>query len=119
MILEEISDPAAELADGEILRWMSRQVVRRESVKALVPDHGVNRGKVFCQTIEQTEEVHVSVDAQPLDGAEALVATDEALEPIGESPLATGKVGETVLDPFRRADQSPDDFLCLDEIRHR
>src|SRR5207237_2151144 len=83
MRLEEPRERAAEHAQRGMTRWMDGEVVASQPMEVLLPEHGVERGEVLGETIEQAEKIHARINAEALGGAEPLVAADPTFEPDG------------------------------------
>jgi hypothetical protein len=59
---------------------MDLEVVGGECVEGLVTDDRGDRREILLEALEQSEEIHVRVDVDALDRAEAVVAENETVE---------------------------------------
>ena len=101
--------------DGCSEGWTARYS-RYETVESLVTDDGMRRRKILGEAVEQPEEVHVRIDVEPLERAQALVAMEPPLEAARQRALTIGQRGERRRDALRRADQPPEDVLSLSSL---
>src|SRR5262245_7175596 len=77
---QKLRQRSAEVAQRRTRRWMGREVRGAKGMKRLRSEHGSEAREVGCERVEQTVQIHVPIQREPLLRGCARVAMDAVLQ---------------------------------------